>query len=75
MRYPYEDEIEKVVHTHFGGCWTFDSARKLPNEDASKGLTAIRQLVYTAMTKSFNDGIEFQKSGKKGQQTNDTNFK
>lgn len=70
MRYPYEDDIEQLVQQHFHLHWSFDSARRLPRSEHSQAILAIRTLLYCAMNKSFNDGIEFQKSGKKGQQTN-----
>jgi hypothetical protein len=65
-RYPYEDEIEGLVQRHFNLSWSFKAARNLPNNEHSQAILAIRQLLYDAMTKSFNRGIEFQKSGKRG---------
>ena len=65
-RYPYEHAIEDLVREHFGLHWSFDAARKLPSDKHSIALLAIRALVYEAMQKSFNDGIEFQKAGKRG---------
>lgn len=65
-RYPHENAIEDLVERYFGLHWSFKSARSLPNEASSRALLAIRQLVYDAMSDSFNRGIEFQKSGKRG---------
>lgn len=65
-RYPHENAIEELVAKHFGVCWSFEAARKLPANEHSLALMAIRQLVYDAMSSSFNKGIEFQKSGKRG---------
>lgn len=67
-RYPYETEIEKIAQQHFGLHWSFESCRSLPHDKHSRALMAIRDLVYEAMTTSFNRGIEFQKSGKRGMQ-------
>ena len=67
-RYPYEDEIEQLVLKHFNLSWSFESARKLRSDKHSQALLAIRELVYRAMTESFNKGIEFEKSGKRGMQ-------
>ena len=66
MRYPYEEDIEQLVQAHFNIHWSFDAARRLPSEIHSKQLLAIRDLVYAAMQKSFNNGIDFAKSGKRG---------
>ncbi len=65
-RYPHENAIEELVARHFRICWSFEAARKLPTNEHSRALLAIRQLVYDAMSSSFNKGIEFQKSGKRG---------
>ena len=67
-RYPYENAIEDLARDHFGLHWSFDAVRSLPNDKHSTALMAIRILVYEAMQKSFNDGIEFQKAGKRGMQ-------
>jgi hypothetical protein len=65
-RYPYENAIETLVKKHFGLHWDFKVARELPDDKHSKALLAVRALVYEAMNKSFNDGIDFQKSWKRG---------
>ena len=67
-RYPYENAIEDLARDHFGLHWSFESARSFRNDRRSHALMAIRVLVYEAMQKSFNDGIEFQKAGKRGMQ-------
>lgn len=69
-RYPYENAIEELVQRHFRLHWSFKSARQLPASEHSQALIAIRDLVYKAMADSFNRGIEFQRSGKTGMQTN-----
>ena len=68
--YPNENAIEDLVQEHFGLHWSFKSARELPHDRHSRALMAIRTLVYDAMSSSFNRGIEFQKSGKKGMTVN-----
>jgi len=65
-RYPYEHAIEDLVQRHFNLNWSFTAARHLPHDKNSRALMAIRQLVYDAMSDSFNRGIDFQKKGLRG---------
>lgn len=64
--YPYENAIEDLMAERFHTFWSFDAARVHPTVKSSQRMMAIRALVYEAMQKSFNDGIEFQKAGKRG---------
>ena len=67
-RYPYENAIEDLMLKQFGTYWSFEAVRSYPTYQTSQRMLAIRALVYEAMQKSFNDGIEFQKAGKRGMQ-------
>jgi hypothetical protein len=60
-RYPYENAIEDLMREHFNTSWSFEAVRSCPTAEASKRMLAIRELVYDAMSNSFNRGIEFQK--------------
>ena len=67
-RYPYENAIEDLMLKQFNTSWSFEAVRSCPTCQTSQRMLAIRALVYEAMQKSFNDGIEFQKAGKRGMQ-------
>lgn len=75
-RYPYEDEIEDIVKRFFTPqgetAYAFNNlrGRTFHSAPTALGMLKIRDLVYGAMQKSYNDGIEHQKSGKVGQHTN-----
>lgn len=70
MRYPYEEEIEKIFLQMWNGEIKFDEIRKAQRTRKlyadEQAMLNVRDLLYRAMSKSFNDGIDFQKSGKKG---------
>jgi hypothetical protein len=65
-RYPYEHAIEDLMWEHFNTSWSFEAVRTCPTAKSSIRMKAIRDLVYEAMQKSFNDGIDFQKAAKRG---------
>lgn len=70
-RYPYEEAIEELVQRYFKITRTFDEARRYPMDLDGQKLMAIRQLIYDAMTESFNRGIEISREGgKRGMHVN-----